>query len=92
MKFWTIVSLMGIVFTSAQTFPQIVKSLKSQKLRDLSMGLCLIVGGSSLCWFLYGFHLRDKAIMIANIINLVGAVFLLLLKLRYEMIRKGIQK
>ena len=91
MDIWTFVGIMGIVFTSAQTFPQIIKSLRSRELRDLSGLLCCIVSASSLCWLSYGIHLADKAIIIANGINAAGAMFLLLLKLRYEIKNKETQ-
>ena len=41
----------------------------------------VVVGLSALCWLAYGIHLKDFAIIVANGINLAGAIILLVLKL-----------
>jgi len=80
MDIWQIVGILGIIFTSAQLFPQVVKSLRTRQVRDLSLGLSIIVGLSALCWLAYGIHLKDFAIIVANGINLAGALTLFFLK------------
>jgi len=71
---------MAICFTSLQMIPQVIKSLKTRKLEDVSIGLVIIVSLSAITWMIYGLHLRDTAIVCTNAINLVGAAILLILK------------
>ena len=82
MDFWIFVGMFGIIVTAAQLIPQVFKSLKTKKVRDLSLGLGLHVGLSALTWLAYGFHMNDYPLMIANSINLICALILLVLKLR----------
>lgn len=79
---WAVVGGMGVVFTAAQLVPQIVKSLRTRQVRDLSLGTVVIVGLCALTWTAYGIHLRDAPLIIANSANLTGAAILLTLKLR----------
>ena len=80
MDIWQIVGTVGIVSTSAQLIPQVVKSVRTRQVNDLSIGLCIIVGLSALSWFIYGIHLGDVPLIIANFINLAGAIVLCGLK------------
>lgn len=80
MDTWQVIGGLGVVFTSAQLLPQVYKSLRTRQVRDLSMGLSVLVGLSALTWTLYGIHLRDVPLILANSINLGGALILFALK------------
>ena len=82
MDIWHLVGALGVVFASLQLVPQVIKSLRTGRVRDLSLGLSVIVGCCGLTWLVYGLHLRDPALIIANALNLVGAVILTVLKLK----------
>jgi MtN3 and saliva related transmembrane protein len=82
MDIWPLIGTLGVVFTSIQLFPQIYKSLKTKQVRDLSLGLCIIVASGSLTWLIYGIHLCDGPIIIANSLNFCGAAILFVLKIR----------
>jgi MtN3 and saliva related transmembrane protein len=77
---WQIVGTVGILSTSAQLIPQVIKSVRTRRVDDLSIGLSIIVGISALSWFVYGIHLRDVPLITANLINLIGALILFGLK------------
>ncbi|MBW2990515.1 hypothetical protein KY348_02300 [Candidatus Woesearchaeota archaeon] len=79
---WIIVGAFGVIFTSLQLIPQVIKSLKTKKVRDISIGLSIIVGLSAISWLAYAIHLKDLPLAIANIINLIGASILFTLKIR----------
>jgi MtN3 and saliva related transmembrane protein len=79
---WFILSIFAICFTSLQMVPQVIKSLRTRKLEDVSIGLAIIVSLSAITWLIYGLHLHDAAIVIANAINLAGAAILLFLKFK----------
>ena len=79
---WVIVAALAVIFTSLQLIPQVIKSLKTKKVRDLSLGLSIIVGLSAITWLVYGIHIKDIPLVIANTINLIGALILFLLKIK----------
>lgn len=80
MTIWTLVGALGVVFTSAQLLPQVMLSLRSRQVRDVSLGTGIIILLSALCWVIYGTYLRDWPIIIANVLNLTGASILIWLK------------
>lgn len=82
MNIWQIVGIMGVLLTATQLLPQIIKSLQTKHVQDLSLGLILIVGCGAITWIAYGVHLRDYAIVTANIINVIASSILLVMKLK----------
>ncbi len=79
---WVIVGIFGVIFTSLQLLPQVIKSLRTKSVRDLSLGLSVIVGLSALTWLIYAIHIKDMPLLTANAINLVGASILFILKIK----------
>ena len=82
MTIWNVLGFLGIIFTAIQLLPQIIKSIKTQQVKDISIGLAIIVMINAIIWIIYGAHLLDYDIVIANIFNLICATTLLILKLR----------
>ena len=80
MDIWKVIGALGVVFASLQLVPQVVKSLRTRQMRDVSLGLSVIVGLCGLTWLVYGIHLRDAALILANGLNLSAALILLVLK------------
>lgn len=80
MDIWFLVAVMAVILTSLQLIPQVYKSLKTGKVRDLSLGWIILIILVSTTWLAYGIHLGDWAIKVANSINLVGALVLFVLK------------
>jgi MtN3 and saliva related transmembrane protein len=81
------IQLLGLVagsFTTAAFIPQVIKTWKSRSAKDLSLGMfsifCLGVG----LWLAYGLLIRDIPVIIANVVTLALASFLLVLKLRWK--------
>ena len=67
---------------SIQLMPQVVKSLRTRQVRDLSLGLGAIAGLSALTWLIYGIHLQNIHVILVNALNLSAATILFVLKLR----------
>lgn len=82
MDIWTIIASFAVVLTAVQLFPQVYQSLKTKQVRDLSLGFSLLVAAGCLVWLIYGIHIHDWAVIIANAINLVGAIILIYLKIK----------
>ena len=81
------IQLLGLIAgscTTAAFIPQVVKTWKSRSAKDLSLGMfsifCLGVG----LWLAYGLLIWDIPVIIANVVTLALASFLLFLKLRWK--------
>lgn len=71
-------SLMSIV-----SVPQIIKSLKTKSVKDLSfLTLILLVIGSTL-WMVYGFLIISWPVIIMDAIAIFINLFLLVIKIKY---------
>jgi MtN3 and saliva related transmembrane protein len=81
MDIWLIVAGTAVVLTSIQMLPQVVKSLRTRAVRDLSLWMIVIIACGATSWLAYGIHIQDWAIMTANALNLLFALVLLKLKL-----------
>jgi MtN3 and saliva related transmembrane protein len=70
------------VLTTGSCLPQVVKSVRSRSLHDLSLLMLLMLVVGVLFWVIYGFRLHDWPIVASNGVSfaLWGAV--LYLKLR----------
>jgi MtN3 and saliva related transmembrane protein len=80
---WTIVGAAAATLTMFSFVPQIIKSFKTKSVKDVSeITLFQICAGSTL-WILYGIHLKDTVIIVANIITLITLIILLILYVHY---------
>jgi len=81
------VQLLGLLAgscTTAAFIPQVVKTWKSRSAKDLSLGMFSIFCTGVLLWLAYGLLIMDIPVIIANMVTLVLASFLLALKLRWK--------
>jgi len=80
-------NLIGYIAAVVGTFimlPQIIKSCKSKKTADLSMGMVVIYVVNCCLWLFYGFLLGAMPVILANGIGLIIAIAQLFLKLKYD--------
>ena len=79
------VDLIGIaagVCTTAAVIPQIVKAWKTREVKDVSLGMFIVLISGVLLWTIYGVLKNDIAIILANGISVIlnGSLLYLLLK------------
>jgi len=80
---WTIIGASAATLTMFSFIPQIAKSLKTKSVKDVSeLTLFQLSLGVSL-WIVYGIHLKDPIIIIANSITLITLTILIVLYFRY---------
>lgn len=80
---WTIVGLSAATLTMFAFIPQVIKIIKTKSARDVSLITVLqLMLGVSL-WILYGVHLRDPIIILANSVTLSTLTMLLFLYVNY---------
>ena len=80
-------SVLGFIagfLTSIAALPQLIRTLRTRHVRDLSLGQPLLLSFGVGLWLVYGIRIGDKPLIIANIITLLCNLMLTYLKLRYR--------
>ena len=82
-----IIGYLAATLTTASFVPQAILTIKTRDTESLSLGMYSTFTLGVLCWLIYGIHLDDKAIIIANAITLLLAASILCFKI-YNVMRK----
>jgi MtN3 and saliva related transmembrane protein len=77
------VGIVAGVLTSLAAIPQVVKTLKSRHVRDISIWQPLLITIGVALWMIYGILIRDLPLIVANITPLVCNAILTGLKIHY---------
>ncbi|MDO9423068.1 MAG: SemiSWEET transporter [Methylobacter sp.] len=78
---------LAATLTTASFVPQAILTIKTRDTASLSLGMYSTFTLGVLCWLIYGIHLCDKAIILANAITLLLAASILFFKI-YNMTLK----
>ena len=76
-----IISYLAGALTTASFVPQAILTIKTKDTESLSLGMYSTFTLGVLCWLIYGIHLGDKAIIVANAITLLLASSILFFKI-----------
>ncbi len=79
----TIIGLLAGLCTTFGLFPQIIKSWKTKRTKDVSLLMYIILIIGILLWLGYGLFLKDLPIVLWNAVALVLAAIILILKIKY---------
>ncbi len=79
----TTIGLVAGMLTSVAAIPQVIKTLKTHHVRDISIWQPLLLSFGVALWMIYGILIGDLPLIFANITPLVCNVILTCLKLRY---------
>jgi MtN3 and saliva related transmembrane protein len=72
------------VLTTIAFVPQVVKSWRTRSTRDVSLVMFMIFATGLALWLVYGIMIESRPIIVANVITLVLASTMIVLKLRGE--------
>ncbi len=84
---WTIIGISAAILTMFAFIPQIIKVLKNKSAKDVSLITLFQLSLGVSLWIVYGIHLRDAIIIIANSITLITLIIILCLYFNYEKAR-----
>jgi MtN3 and saliva related transmembrane protein len=70
--------------TSIAAIPQVLKTLKTRHVRDISIWQPLLLSFGVALWMMYGILIKDVPLIVANITPLVCNIILTGMKLRYD--------
>jgi MtN3 and saliva related transmembrane protein len=79
----TTIGLVAGTFTSIASIPQVVKTLKTRHVRDISIWQPLFLALGVALWMLYGILIGDWPLILSNITPLVCNAVLTGMKIRY---------
>lgn len=74
---------MAGTLTSIASIPQVVKTLKTRHVRDISVWQPLLLAFGVALWMLYGILINDWPLILANITPLICNAVLTVMKVRY---------
>ena len=81
--FWTFIGACAATLTMFSFVPQIVKSLKTKSVKDVSPITLFQLSLGVFLWFIYGLYRKDPVIIIANIVTLITLAILIFLYFKY---------
>ncbi|MGZ4995453.1 MAG: SemiSWEET transporter [Methylobacter sp.] len=81
-----IIGYIAATLTTGSFVPQAILTIKTRDTESLSLGMYSTFTLGVLCWLIYGIHLGDMAIIIANSITLLLAASILSFKI-YNLVR-----
>ena len=79
----TTVGLVAGTLTSIAAIPQVIKTLKTRHVRDISVWQPLLLAFGVALWMMYGILINDFPLIVANITPLICNVVLTGMKIRY---------
>ena len=80
-------NLLGLIagaLTTIAFIPQVIKAWKSKHTQDISLGMFAIFSAGVFLWLLYGIQIGATPIIFANVVTLVLALTILILKIKYK--------
>ena len=80
------VSLLGFLagaLTTIAFVPQLVRSWRSRSVKDVSRGMLTIFCTGVFLWLIYGLLIHSWPVIVTNLVTLILAGAILILKLKY---------
>lgn len=71
------------ILTSVAAIPQVIKTLKTRHVRDISIWQPLLLAFGVALWMIYGILIKDLPLILANITPLICNIVLTLMKVVY---------
>ena len=83
MEYITVIGLVAGTRTCLSLVPQLLKSLKTKSTKDISAGTYIVLSTGVFLWLVYGILKLDIPLIVANAVNLVLVLGILILKMKY---------
>lgn len=80
------ITLLGLVagtLTTIAFVPQLTKTWKTKSAEDISFGMFAIFCTGVLLWLIYGLLIHALPVILANVVTLILASAILVLKIKY---------
>lgn len=84
MNFADIIGFLGGIFTSINIIPQIIHTIKTKQVEDISLWMFIIYDLGLALWVTYGFLINSYPVIIMDGIALLTSIFMTFMKLKYS--------
>ena len=84
MEIITLLGLIAATCTSISFLPQAIKTIKTKHIKDLSLGMYIVLTTGIFLWLVYGILIKDLPVIIANVITLIFTATILFLIIKYK--------
>jgi len=84
MDWITILGLFAAFGTTIAFLPQAIKSIKTKRTADLSLGMYTVTVIGVLLWLIYGIFKKDIPLILANAVTFILTSAILVIKLKYK--------
>lgn len=84
MEFETIIGLLAALFTTVAFLPQAIKAWKTKSTKDLSLPTFVVYWSGIVLWLIYGLMISNLPIIAANVITLILASTIVVIKIKYK--------
>ena len=79
------------VCTTISFLPQLIRVWRRKSADDISLIMFLLFSFGVALWLVYGIQIRSLPIIAANFVTLILALAILILKLRYDAVKRAIR-
>jgi MtN3 and saliva related transmembrane protein len=83
MELITLLGLVAAFLTTVSSVPQVIKTFKTKRTKDLSLSWLLLFVSGLFFWLVYGLFIGDLPLILANSIGFLLAFSLLVMKWRF---------
>lgn len=73
----------GGILTTVAFLPQVIKAHQTKHTKDLSLVMYLLFSLGLVFWSIYGVILNETPLILANVVTLIMAIYILYLKVKY---------
>lgn len=84
MDWITVIGFGAAILTTIAFLPQVIKTWKEKETKDISLVMYVIFVLGVALWLTYGIYLKNPPMIFANIITIILASTVLILKLKYK--------
>lgn len=81
---WYAIGSLAAFLTMFGFIPQIIKMLKTKFVRDISFVMLMQTSIGASLWILYGIHISDPIVIVANVVSLTTLIIAILLYINYR--------
>jgi MtN3 and saliva related transmembrane protein len=82
----TLIGYLAALCTTIAFIPQAIKVYKTKHTQDISIGMFLLMSIGLIFWTIYGIIILSYPIIIANVLTIVFAVFILLMRIKFDLL------
>lgn len=84
MDLWVVIGGTAAVLTMFSFLPQIIKIIRNKSVNDLSLITLFQFSLGVSLWALYGFHIKDMIIIVANLVTLSELIIILFFYFKFR--------